>query len=328
MTRYYEMNVDDKFKAESDFVYRKRSGSLWQTGIYYAIAAILVLGMFAMDIPRISGLAAGSIIIFMMIFLAIHSIVAIQKHLDLVTSIEFQNALFASSFRNGKLFSLIISQYDQLYYADVKFYKLFPALIKNNGMVLDNIIAQSENAEENLQLLNDALINRSNCTIDVYINIEGEKELVRISVIQLPRPSGYFFVSARLFELNRSNPESNNYLSSDEAILLLNDLFSNQQEIAYLLDNNSNILAATNGFAKLVGVEDKQQLINRKIIDFVAESENYSELHFNSASFNHEYIELKGRLGEVVAANISHFYIHNHDNSPKITLGKVLLEQK
>ena len=60
----------------------------------------------------------------------------------------------------------------------------------------------------------------------------------------------------------------------------------------------------------------------------MAESENYSELHFNRASFNHEYIELKGRLGEVIAANISHFYIHNHDNSPKITLGKVLLEQK
>jgi PAS domain-containing protein len=328
MTRYYEMNVDDKFKAESDFVYRKRNGTLWQTGVYYAIAAILVLGLFAMDIPKISGIASAFVIVFVMIFLAVHSIVAIQKHLDLVTSIEFQNALFSSSFRNGKLFSLIISKYDQLYYADAKFYKLFPELIKSNGMVLDNIIAKSENAEANLQLLNDALINRNNCAVDVYIDMEGEKELVRISVIPLPRPSGYFFVSARLFQVNRSNEVTNNYLTSEEAENLLGDLFSNKQEIAYLLDNNSNILACTEGFAGLVGVEEKQQLVGRKMIDFVAQRDNYSEQHFNHASFNHENIELKGRAERIIPANISHFYIHNHDNSPKITLGKVLLEQR
>ncbi len=326
MTRYYEVNVDEKFKAESDFVYRKRNGTLWKAATHYLIAALLVMALFALDLHNKIGVV-GAIITIMCIMagVSIHSIIAIQKHLDLVTSIEFQNALFSSAFRNGKLFSLIISKEDQLYYADSKFYKLFPDLIKNNSLVLDNIIAQSENSQGNLEILNEALIKRQTCDIDVFIDIENERELVRISLTPLPRPSGYFFVSARTFQVNRNNVSENSNFSAEDAKQLLNDLFTNQDEIAYLLDNDSEIMACTDGFARLVGAVDAHKLVDRKITDFVANVENYSPLHFNKAAFNHDFLEFKGKNGAIIATNISHFYIHNHDNSPKITLGKIVL---
>jgi two-component system, cell cycle sensor histidine kinase and response regulator CckA len=324
MTRYYEVTVDDKFKAESDFVHRKRSGTLWQTIIYYLIAICIIVALFSSGVHQTDkGLFAAITIISIMGLLSAYSVIALQKHLDLVTAIEFQNALFASAFREGKLFSLIISKDDQLYYADAKFYKLFPELAKNSSMVLDNIIAQSPNSSDNLQKLTQALMMREACSFDVEVEVENESELVRISLIPLPRPSGYFFVSARLFQVNRNAQSKEVVITPAEAEQMLSDLFNDGNEIAYLLSNDGKIVGYTEGFAELMQREGKNVEIDANITSFISH-ENYSNEQMAKSAFNQQPIHLKSHHN---VGRLSHFYIHNHDNSPKITLGKILLEK-
>jgi hypothetical protein len=324
MTRYYEVTVDEKFKAESDFVHRKRNGTLWQTIIYYLVAICIIIALFSTKTHQNNdGILAAVSIIAIIGLLSAYSLVALQKHLDLVTAIEFQNALFASAFREGKLFSLIISKEDQLYYADAKFYKLFPNLASNSNMVLDSIIAGSNNSNNNLEKLNNALLMRESCSLDIEINIENELETVRMSIIPLPRPSGYFFVSARLFKINRNESIKEINVSSHEAQQILGDLFNDDNEIAYILNNDGKIIAYTKGLANLLKLSDQNNIIGTDITELISH-EDYSNEQFAKASFNHQQIKLKS---SDIVVRLSHFYIHNHDNSPKITLGKILLEQ-
>jgi hypothetical protein len=328
MIRYYEVDVDEKFKAESDFVYRRRNGTLWQTGLYYVIGIALVIALFMMDVhTRIGGIAAVITIVFIMGLLTVHSIISMQKHLDLVTSIEFQNALFSSAFREGKLFSLLISKEDQLYYADPRFYKLFPELMKNNSQVLDQLIGSDDASGEKIAALTHALQQREHITLDVQLSIDQESTLVRISVLPLPRPSGYFFVSARRYYISRQEETVPVSISAEEAEQLLGDLFTNKEEIAYLLDDKSDIIGCTQGLVSLLKAPSKHAVLHTNMTTYLEQSVQDKSEHFAKAAFHHEPLTLKNMRGDVITAHISHFYIYNHDNSPKLTLGKIMLER-
>ena len=259
MTRYYELNIDAARKAETDFVHRKRNGGLWLSVFLYCIGAVfIIIASLYRDI------IGGDIPFILMTLLVIgiltfHSIITVQKHLDLVLSIEFQNALFSSAFKQGNLFSLIVSHDDQLFYADQGFGELFPDLLKRKVQILDSIVANSEQPDENLHRLNDTLLHYGTDSFNVYIDMNGEKVKARLKVSPISRPKGYFFVTGRLYHEDRVShshfmPESGDRVQ--ENVMQKHSLLESFTEIsAYAMNQYGIVTEVTEPFARHMGYQ-------------------------------------------------------------------------
>ena len=197
MTRYYELNVDPKFTAEADFVYRKRDSHIASTIGWFTLGAVVLL-LIHIYAPSIGGTWISGILMAAVICaLGAYTVVIVQRHLDLVTSIEFQNALFSSAFTEGSVFAMIVSEDDNMYYADPSFYRLFAHLAKSRSQILDRIVQQSHNPQYNLDKLNHAMLERVYETMDIMLEIDGEMRAAIMTIIPISRPSGYFFISAK-----------------------------------------------------------------------------------------------------------------------------------
>lgn len=287
MPRYYEVNVDPKFKAENDFVHRKRHGSLWRTGILYVIGMIFIIfsSLYREHIGGdISFLLFTTIVIGMLTF---HSIITVQKHLDLVLSIEFQNALFSSAFKEGKIFSMIVSQDDQLFYADPEFYRLYPHLVKQNTQILDAIAQTSDTPQENLEALNLSLINKTRETLDIYVNIDDKYTKARLTIIPLARPDGYFFVSARIYHENRKahHHEAEKYAQPNvhneraDAETILDALTQHMSVPAYILSDDGLLQYVTHPFAQMLEYNSVDELRHTTISELLGEGQHLSVNH-------------------------------------------------
>lgn len=266
MTRYYEMNMNVARQNSTDFVHRKRYSGLWQSILFYIIGAIaIIIASFYRDI------IGGDIPFIMLTMLVIglltfHSLLTVQRHLDLVLSIEFQNALFSSAFKDGKIFSIIVSQDDQLFYADPGFNELYPKVSKQNSQILDSIVQRSDTPQENLDALNHALIQKDRASMDIYINLEGEKSKARLTITPLTRPNGYFFVSARLYQEHRSEPAQTH--QNSEAVLLYT-LSQHMSDAVYILNKDKNIVHATHPLISALGYDKAQDIHNIPITNLL-----------------------------------------------------------
>lgn len=325
MVRYYEKGNISAAKKQSDFIFRRRHGNIVRSMLLYGfgLIAIFIVAYFKETIGGDTPFL--TIIALIITALTLNSVITLQKHLDLVTSIEFQNALFSSAFREGKLFSLIVSQDDQMYYADSGFYRLFPDLVKNSAQVLDAIVSDSHTSKANLAMLNTALITKEQATFDVNITNEGQRMKARMSIIPLPRPSGYFFVSARLFAEMRENVNGG-ISRSEEAKSILSVLCEQVSDLAYVVDSESNIMCATQPFVEYVGYNHISQLEGKKITDFLRS--DVKQLSVNDQfsdepqTYKADLQPLKGSLKNVM---ITQVHIHNAKEDIAFTVGKVTI---
>ena len=308
MTRYYELNIDAARKAEADFVHRKRNGGLWMSltlycvGAFFIIIASLYRNVLGGDIPFIL------LTLLVIGVLTFHSIITVQKHLDLVLSIEFQNALFSSAFKQGNLFSLIVSHDDQLFYADQGFGELFPTLLKRKVQILDSIVGNSEHPAENLHRLNDTLLYHGTESFNVYIDMNGQKVKARLKVSPISRPKGYFFVTGRLYHEERTAQSHFIVPDSDEipkeAYQKPNLLEAYTETCAYALNQYGIITEVTEKFAQFMGYR-KQEMENIMLSSLL----HYHDSEFISTvgitSFEQKAIDFRGKDGDLRACNVS-----------------------
>ncbi len=310
MVRYYEAGNISIAKKQADFIFRRRHGSIVRTFICYGLG-LLTIFIFAYFKELIGGdIGFLTVITLILSALTLISVVTLQKHLDLVTSIEFQNALFSSAFREGKLFSLIVSQDDQMYYADTGFYKLFPDLVKNSSQVLDAIVTDSNSPQANLQRLNHVLIAKEQATFDVNILKDDQRMKARMSIIPLPRPSGYFFVSARLFAESRDE-HAPAVSRSEEAQSILSALCEQLSDLAYVLGGNGEIICCTQPFAEWIGYSAISQLEGRNISDFLKGLTPRKHSSTLSDDPEHYQVNVQPLKGEARPAKVSHVHIRN-----------------
>jgi hypothetical protein len=126
----------------------KRRAILKIAGFYIFGILFIVLTYYAQDYTAIN---VPFLLVLILVFagLTVYSVSLMRGQLDLVSSVEFQNAIFASAFSEGKLFSLIVSFDEEMYYADAGFYKLYPHLTRQGGHVLDEIVKYADDPLEN-----------------------------------------------------------------------------------------------------------------------------------------------------------------------------------
>jgi PAS domain S-box-containing protein len=320
MSRYYEALRNENIKSGMDFIHRKRHGSIWRTTFSYLLGlCIILIGYYFKG-----GLGGDTALLILTLvvlgMLTVQSIVTVQKNLDLVTSIEFQNALFSSAFREGKLFSMIVSQDDQLYYADPGFYQLFPELVKSSQQVLDAIVKDSGTPQENIDKLNHALIAKNQEVFDVFLSKNGVRSRARMSIIPLPRPSGYFFVSARLFTEVR-NAVVTEPSKEEEAHAILNALCEQVSDSAYVIDENGLFVCGTQPFLRLLGFHSIKDLQGRAFLEMVT---NHGEESHKLKEYREKLVSFLTKEGKVTEVRITHTQIDRQKGVP-FTLGKVII---
>ncbi len=312
MVRYYEVNVDPAFKAETDFVFRNRSNSLWKTAILYVVGTLFVV-LAAIFRKHIGGEIPFMLLMTVVIgLLTLHCIITVQRHLDLVLSIEFQNALFSSAFKEGNIFSMIVSQDDQLFYADPGFYELFPELSKQNSQILDAIVKQSEDPQQNLEILNNALISKQREAVNVFVSMGNEQMKARMSIVPLNRPKGYFFVSARLFHENRAVKDAAHVQAPEKSAqpehnmdALLDVLNEHIADPAYILDAQGELVTMTHPFIAALGYENSKELQHLPVTDILF---NYAERDATivaSQRFEEHKVNFRKKSGSLKQAHIT-----------------------
>jgi hypothetical protein len=314
MTRYYELNIDAARKAEADFVHRKRNGGLWMSLMLYCIGAFFII--IASLYREVLGGDIPFILLTLLVIgvLTFHSIITVQKHLDLVLSIEFQNALFSSAFKQGNLFSLIVSHDDQLFYADQGFGELFPALLKRKVQILDSIVGNSEYPAENLHRLNDTLLYHGTESFNVYIDINGQKVKARLKVSPISRPKGYFFVTGRLYHEDRTSqshfvvPDSDNIPKQDQKKPKLLESYS--EICAYAINQYGIITEVTDKFSEYMGypVHEMENIMLSSLLHY-HDSEFISTVGITS--FEHKQIDFRNKSGDVRPSIVSQQAVSN-----------------
>jgi hypothetical protein len=323
MTRYYETNIDPRFKAESDFVYRKRHGTLLKSIGYFSagIGALFLLYFVKDGIGGDVPFLLGALLILIM--LAVNFVVSVQRNLDLVTAIEFQNALFSSAFREGKLFSLIIGQDDEMYYADAGFYKLFPDLAKQKSRILDDIARYSENPQLNIKKITDALLSRKSEYIDITIPYDVGHIKARLIIMPLPRPSGYFFVSARKYEEHRTDIDvSSAYHTPAIATYLLKHL----DDLAYIINSDGVILAATEQLAIMLEYPNAEALYHLPLMEILFNPSEKEIGNFITVSHEDTHANIRKKSGKIQKVRLMHIPIDEGTLHTPLLLGKIIVD--
>ncbi len=324
MTRYYETTAKSDVSRESDFIYRNRSASVWRTGLYYLVGIIAIVFVYLLRRNIGGDVTFLAAVVLILGGLTVHSMVTVQKHLDLVTSIEFQNALFSSAFREGKLFSMIVSQDDQMYYADGGFYQNFPELAKSRGQVLDAMVQKSQHPEDNLSRITNALVNRTQQDLTLLLEIEEKQQACRVTIIPLPRPSGYFFVSAALTDKDDHEllPQS---MSREETENILTALFAHVSDIAYMLDMNGRIIHCTQSFAEALRYTSPCDIRGQYLVSLLPEHQDSLPAAFALKELNHTLLVFRCNNGAMREAHVSHICVKDRHQSPYLTLGNLAL---
>jgi hypothetical protein len=324
MVRYYEVGIDPRFIAESDFVHRKRNGTVTRCIAYYMVGITALCCLyFVRDMlgNDLIYLVASVIVLLLLMF---YSISYVQKNLDLVTSIEFQNALFSSAFREGKLFSMIVGNNDQMYYADPGFYRMFPDLAKRNAQVVDEIVKNSEHVQENLDKLNKAFVERTTQALDIFVQHDAETIKARMLIIPLPRPSGYFFVSARKFWEQRASDQYD--ALSPETLHVVNGLVSSMDDMTYVVNEQGKLVAASSAFLDLLEHDTMNDVIHKPVLELLDQPQDHHPMQFLAHNVHEgKHVVWRSKGGNILHTKVMHKRFNSDKRNHALILGKVVM---
>ncbi len=324
MKRYYETKVTPDM-LETDFTQRNKRSMLktlfyYATGLMCVIAFYYTQGWFGLNIPFVL------VLVLVLGLLTTYSVITMQSHLDLVTSIEFQNALFSSAFREGKLFSLIVSNDEQMYYADADFCKLYPALAKGNGQILDQLIQDSDDPIDNNAMLQNALLRREQATFDIYVNHEQSRVKARLTMTPLQRPRGYFYVSARRYVEHRSSRDEPLHQEPrpQELEAVLDMLVTQAEDAIYILNSNGQIMTASPAFLALLETS-LTDIAGSFVTNHLFNPPQKDASALASTTFEGQKLSFRKKSGDILLAEVTHTPVGGSGQQVWMTVGKVVV---
>ena len=195
------MSLEEEYKNNpaysAEFIKRSRHGSVKVIGAAYFVVLLLIFlcVMLREHFPsEISLLAA---ILSLVSAIAIHAVYALQRNLDLITEIEFQNALFSSSISKHSDFCIILGSDGHFAYTDRGFAKMFPGFTIRQR-ALSSLMEASGVARSDADRLYDAIkCNRRDWFMFTLTDTEGNTRQMILNLYPLPRPNGYFLIQGR-----------------------------------------------------------------------------------------------------------------------------------
>lgn len=191
--------------AQTDFVRRSRHGRLRNTAMMF-IGGILAAMWVAFN-PEI----LGGRVVFVGAFVAclavplLYTLYAMQRNLDLVMGVEFQNALFSAAIFEKNSFTVIINQEGGIVFNDPELYTFFPNITQDN--FVDSIAAIAGLSRSDVERLYYALVHRKKEHFTFPFKPKGAADptLVRVTIKPLNRPQGYFIIQGRFFVPSRKD---------------------------------------------------------------------------------------------------------------------------
>lgn len=181
----------------ADFVKRSRHGSVKTIAVaYLCLMGLVVISILAREhFPSITALII--VVCVLMGAMLAHAVYTLQRNFDLITEIEFQNALFSSSIAKHADFCLIVHSDGHFAYADRGFARVFPGFTIRERS-LQNLLEASGVARSDAERLYDAIkCRRRDWFMFTLTDAEGKTRQMILNLYPLPRPDGYFLIQGR-----------------------------------------------------------------------------------------------------------------------------------
>ncbi len=190
-----------------DFTRRGRHGTIRTIGLCYLAALIaLVCVTGVIDQPSAFHYTALCIIFGI---LSAYAVYALQKNLDLITDIEFQNAIFSSAIAQQGMFTVVIRPNGSVAYADERFRQWFPAIKSESDNILNRIFEAMDLAlSDKERILQSIQQQRSEHILITLVDDKGYSHLVRLSCRPLQRPHGLMLLQGREFITARNERDA------------------------------------------------------------------------------------------------------------------------
>jgi len=196
--------IDLKIQT-TDFIKRNRHDEMWIIVLIYMVGVFLILTA-SLNHEYFGGYVGLFFIILGVLGgLVLYALYSIQRSHDLITDIEFQNALFSSAVKKNYDFTIFLGKDGSICYADPGFKRLFPDVSLSNDHALEDFMASCRFDLHTKERMLDAIL--SNQHEYFLINLpqaDGVEIPFHISLDTLSRPVGYFIVKGRKFIEDRN----------------------------------------------------------------------------------------------------------------------------
>ncbi|MBY0355662.1 MAG: PAS domain-containing protein [Rickettsiales bacterium] len=305
MFRYFDVN--NLQSATQDFVRRKRHGSVWRAFLMYLAILLIVLSYGFYRHYHSSDVILIILLTVAITTLILHALYSIQKSLDLIMAVEFQNALFTSALNLRMDFTIIMQRNGSVVYVDSGFRELFPEIRTIDDKVLDYLTTNLQMDERQKDKFFLALRNYDyeQLVVELFKG-NGEYDKFMLYLSPIPRPQGFFMIQARKYVAMRNaadvtvaKPESDKSYSKNVLDAL--------PQPAYIISDSGILLDCNDRLAELLGYKDHQSCLSAvtQLSDVVFET---SQLLKNRHPQNYEgSADFKTKDGGLRAINLQQY---------------------
>lgn len=219
MARGRTIDTPNSSLKNQDFVVRKSGVSsftvflLYTAGFASIYASLYKSGLTS---EQILPLATSAIVI---VILAIFTIIIIQRNRDATLATEFQNALFSSAASLRSRFNLIIKANGAITYYSPGYSTTYGEARRGGMSSIEPLLNSEGVTPEDAQKLRNAILHGQSANIICTVRDPHDKEQrLRLSVSPIPRPSGFFLISASDVERRQRDSDSENAASGSGRI--------------------------------------------------------------------------------------------------------------
>lgn len=323
---YYRF-VDNKeiIKDKYDFVKREHGiHGLWLGLAFSACFVLILLSYFLVPVSSFS----IAIIFLVMSLLFTLTIAVISKDKDTISTLEFQNALFAGATKKATELCIIMRHDGRVVYVDPDYNKAFHSYIKKGLSEIEALCKLGDLNEKEKSKLINALSEGKNETIEfTFIESEGNarplslslspigissekksERTVNLAVNPINRPSGYF-----ILRIDKRNDEEKcrEYFrypttgSDDDLNKNARNFYDCFDMAFFSIDKKGEIISANDSFCKQTGYSLKDINANKiGILDLTHDTRIKKIISSPDESYNGE-MQLSKKDESIVPVIIS-----------------------
>jgi PAS domain-containing protein len=191
----------------SDFVRRNRYGSMRNAVLFFSVGiAVALTLMFYPNLIAYRPLFIGLFVAVLSVPLG-YTLYAMQRNLDIVMGIEFQNALFSSALYDENSFHVILNQEGTVVFNDSELVKFFPNI--SQGNLIKSLITIAGLTREESDRIYKALDNYQRDSFSFSLRQDdGSIMAIHVTLKPLNRPRGYFLIQGRMHVAKRVDREA------------------------------------------------------------------------------------------------------------------------
>ncbi len=320
-----EQEITESKGYSADFVKRSRHGSVKAIGAVYAclLGVMFLCALLRESFP--SEMAFLSVILAITSGIVIHAIYLLQRNLDLITEVEFQNALFSSSISKHADFCIIVRSDGHFAYTDVGFTRVFPGFtIRERALFA--LMEASGVARSDADRLYDAIrCSRRDWFMFTLTDTSGNVRQMILNLYPLPRPSGYFLIQGRevVERRGKERPVSSAKNIASPTFRYMHYLFNEMPMGAYVLSPSGHVRVVNKVMEKLLGFEEGEIMDKELALDdllYRADGEEQPDFTFK------EYIgpvKLARRNGSLVKGRLEQHVVKDEEGGVLAIIGMV-----